>query len=284
VRARRRLILVAGGLLGAAMAVMPALAGSETVPSITAVDVGLYHYWSPAHVSIAPGGSVTLRNPTQVKHGIHWISGPATPQCTGVPVGTTEADSGVEWSGSCTFAAAGTYDFYCTVYGAAMSGSVTVASVEPPATTTTSSSPPPAPESPAYTSPSAPTGAGTPGPGAVASPLLGTAARAIRLSTGPRGLSVRGSVAVSTTGAGGRLEVEVLAHRAELTGTATRLLLVGRTVRRSLASGRVSFSVALDARARRALRARHRLAVSVLVLLTPPRGRAVRVVRSLVLR
>ena len=273
------------GLLGAGVVVMPAIAGSETAPSITAVNgPGIYsHHWSPEQATIAPGASVTLSNATTVKHGVRWASGPTTPQCSGVPVGSTEADSGIEWSGTCTFPTAGVYGFYCTVHGPAMSGSVTVASAG--TTPTPSTTPPPTPEAPGYAPPGGPAGSPAPGPGSgAASPLLGTASRAVRLSAGPHGRSVRGSVAVSPTGAGGRLEVDLLLRRAELAGASARLVRVGRTVRTSLAGGRVPFSVALDARARRALRARHRLALSVRVLLTPPHGAAVSVVRPLVLR
>jgi plastocyanin len=116
-------------MLGVILALLPAVASStEPSPTVDAVNQGLYgHSWSPTEVSVATGGSVTLRNSTTVPHGVRWVSGPATPVCdAGVPVGTTTAASGVEWSGSCTFSQAGTYTFYCTVHGPEMTGTVTV--------------------------------------------------------------------------------------------------------------------------------------------------------------
>ncbi len=112
-------------VLGAGVVVLPAMAGSETTPSIQAVNgPGIYqHYWSPSNVTIVPGGTVALSNPTAVPHGVEWVHGPGTPVCSsGVPVGTTIAASGTQWSGSCTFAAAGLYTFYCTIHGPSMSG------------------------------------------------------------------------------------------------------------------------------------------------------------------
>ena len=68
---------------------LPALALSEGSSSIQAIDSGGYHYWSPMQVSVGAGATVTFANPSQVSHGVEWISGPATPACSGVPVGTT---------------------------------------------------------------------------------------------------------------------------------------------------------------------------------------------------
>jgi hypothetical protein len=115
------------------------------------------------------------------------------------------------------------------------------------------------------------------------SPLLGGAATALKLSPLQRGASVRGSVAVSETGAGGRLEVDLLARSASLAGHRASRVRVGRLVRSSLHAGRLPFSVALDARARRALHAHRRLALTVRLVLSPPQGAATTVVRSVVL-
>ena len=216
------------------------------------------------------------------------------PSCaSGVPVGSTEAASGTEWSGACTFSVAGVYTFYCTVHGAAMSGSVTVgggATTAPPTTvgappageTTGSSGPPPPPPPPPPVG--APGGVGTPATRA-RSPLLGSTSRAVKLGVGPHGRSVRGSVAVSAAGAGGRLEVDLLAGSVSLAAVgAFRQIRVGRLVRSSIARGRVSFDVSLDGAARRALRARGRLAVTVVVLLSPPHGPPLKLARVVLLR
>jgi plastocyanin len=126
-RMRRRFLLAA--LSGAVALLLPAVASSETSTTIEAVNAGVYtHYWSPSQVTVATGGEVPISNPTTVNHGVEWVSGPVgpTPSCPGIPVGTTEAASGKEWKGACTFTKAGTYVFYCTVHHAAMSATITV--------------------------------------------------------------------------------------------------------------------------------------------------------------
>jgi plastocyanin len=134
---RRYLFLVA--LLGVTVAILPAVASSAG-PSIEAVNVGLYsHYWSPAQVSVAAGGAVTLSNSTEVAHGIEWRSAlkPTCEEGAGkIPVGTTATASGTKWSGTCTFTEAGTYTFYCTVHGPEMTGTVTVTIPGAPTATT----------------------------------------------------------------------------------------------------------------------------------------------------
>src|SRR5262249_9405590 len=126
-RLRRRSLFVMAAALGAAVAVLPAGAGAGTGATLTAGNAGVYHHWTAPSVTVAPGGSVTLSNPTSVSHGVRWVSGPGTPSCAAsVPVGETPASAGTEWSGSCTFSSAGTYSYYCTVHGAAMAGTVHV--------------------------------------------------------------------------------------------------------------------------------------------------------------
>ena len=87
VRLRRRFAFGVVAALGAATAVLPALAGSETIPAVEAVNVGggIYgeeHHWSPAQVAVAVGGTVSLSNPTEVKHGVYWVGGPSKPSCS----------------------------------------------------------------------------------------------------------------------------------------------------------------------------------------------------------
>jgi plastocyanin len=128
-RMRKRYLPLAA-LLGAAVAVLPAIASSETTPVEAVNEGGTYgetHRWSPSQETVIAGNAVTFRNQTAVRHGVNWINPPAKPVCDStVPVGTTEAAAGTNWSGACTFAQAGTYTFYCTVHGAAMSGTITV--------------------------------------------------------------------------------------------------------------------------------------------------------------
>jgi plastocyanin len=270
------------GALGAAVAVLPALAGSETTPTIDAVNVagGLYseehHYWQPAAATIAPGGSVTFRNTGEVPHGVEWRSvlKPSCEEGAGkVPVGTTSASSGTKWSGSCTFSQPGSYSFYCTVHGKAMSGTI---NVQVPGTstgtmTTGAESPPGAATTTTTTS--------TP------QPLAALAPGALKLAPRHRGGTVHGSLLVSSAGVGARLEVDLLARGASLSvnGHGPARVRVGRLVRSSLRAGSLSFAVGLDRRARRALHRHGRLALTVKVLLTPLSGAPLSVTAHLVM-
>lgn len=290
---RRRLLLPVFALLGASVVILPAVAGSETSPTITAENIGgVYgeeHRWSPSQATIAAGGAVTLSNPTEVKHGVRWVSGPATPSCDGgVPVGTTATASNTNWSGSCTFTAAGVYTFYCTVHGGGMTGRITVSAGEPTTTETTGTT---------GTTTTPGTGAGTGGPSSGgapgasnapgsggSSPFLGSAARALKLAARQHGRSVRGSVAVSQAGAHGSLEVDLLARSASLARTGhSAQVRVGRFVRSSLSAGTVRFSVPLNRRAKAALKRKGRLSLSAKVVLRPAGGSAVSITRGVVL-
>jgi plastocyanin len=290
---RRGLLAMTVLVLGALAVILPSVAGSETSPSITAVNgTGIYaeqtHSWSPSHLAIGEGASVTLSNPTAVPHGVRWVSSPTTPVCSaGVPVGTSEAASGTEWNGTCTFSQAGSYVFYCTVHGAAMSGTITVGT---PTTGSPISTPPP-------TTPVGPTLAGgegggvQPGAGTGATPKQSGASPfaggtgALRLASRQRGSSVQGAVGVSAAGVGGKLEVELLAKGASLAGAGrAQELRVGSLERRSLSAGTVRFAVALSARGTRALKRHGRLALRVELALTPPGGQAAKLERGVVLR
>jgi plastocyanin len=283
---RKRLLTCLGVLLSATLVIMPAVAGSETSPQIEAVNsTGLYteqtHAWSPKQVAVPEGASVTISNHTAVAHGVHWVGGPATPVCSpGIPVGTSAAASAPEWSGTCTFTRPGTYTFYCTVHGPEMTGSVTVAAngtVTPVLMTQTPAAP---------TSALEPGGVGQPGsasPEQQGAPLAGVSARAVKLAASQHGNSVRGSVHVSQSGSRGRLEVDLLAGSASLASTHPAPTLIGRVVHAALSPGVVPFSVGLSSRAVRTLHRRHRLALTVQLILKPLHGSAVHVTRAVVM-
>jgi plastocyanin len=290
VRLRRYLLVVLTATLGAWVVLLPAVAGSETSPAIEAVNsTGIYaeqtHRWSPAQATVSAGGVVTISNPTAAEHGVEWVGGPETPSCSaGVPVGTSPLARGANWSGTCTFAKAGVYRFYCTVHGPEMTGTVTV---NANGATTVSEPAMPGVGSPATTPPASgePIPAGTPStPGLSGSPLAGSARAAIRLTGEQHGQSVHGSVAVSQNGAGGRLEVDLLAASSALNRSAhARQVRVGRLVHPSLRAGNVPFAVAIDATARHALRRRGQLSVTVMIVLTPAHGPAVTIPRRVLL-
>jgi plastocyanin len=259
-------------VLGAAVVVLPTVALSETTPpGVVAENVGLYdHYWQPSSVTIEPGGDVGFSNPTGVPHGIRWVKTPSGPPvCTaGVPVGTTETASGTNWQGTCAFTAGGTYSYYCTVHGAAMSGTITVGTPPAPIGTGTGTSTPT----------STPTGTGTvPGAPVATTPATDAALSALRLGSAQHGTVVRGSLLVASNAAGGTLSVVL---QAKLGGHRVQ---IGGLTRTYVAAGRQSWSIALSAKARRALRAKRHLTVLAKFSLTAPGGAAVSLTRSLLL-
>jgi hypothetical protein len=108
-------------------------------------------------------------------------------------------------------------------------------------------------------------------------------AGSVKLTAPRHGSSVRGSLDVSQAGAGGRLEVDLLAKSASLAAVRRSApVRVGRLVRASVSAGKVSFSVALNARGKSALRRHHRLALTVKITLMPPQGATVSIMRSVV--
>jgi plastocyanin len=217
---RRGVLTIAFVALASAAVVLPAAAGSETSPTVTAVNgTGIYaeqtHSWSPPNVTVGEGASVTFSNPTTVLHGVNWMSTPSgaqVPTCSGVPVGTGEAASAAEWSGSCTFTQPGTYVFYCTVHKAAMSGTITVASLA-------SSGPAPAPTSTTPQTGQPPVGVeagsgqpvSTGVPGVKGSPFV-AGADAVAVTGSKHSTALRGSVDVAAAGVGGRLRIDVFAR------------------------------------------------------------------------
>jgi len=265
VRLRGRYLPLAA-TIGAFVALLPAVASSETSPTIDAVNGSAYtHSWSPTQVSVGAGGAVAIRNPTAVLHGVEWI-GPLRPECSsGVPVGTTPAASGKEWSGMCTFAQSGTYTFYCTVHGPEMTGTVTVSAAGTTTTTTVTT----------------PTTTGSPAPGESLSG--GPLSSGPSFASSQRGGVVRGSLAISGAGSGDRLEVDVFAKGAALgRGRRPARVRVGRLVRGSVSSGEVALLVRLDTAARRALKRHRRLALVVKTTLTPSHGNPTSVTRTVV--
>jgi plastocyanin len=143
----------------------------------------------------------------------------------------------------------------------------------PTTTTTTTPTPPPTTTTATTTTPIVEP---PPGPPISGSPSLHST---------QRGATVKGSLDVSRSGAGGRLEVDLLAKSASLAAVhRASSVRVGRLVRASVSAGTVSFSVALTVRGKSALRHRHRLPLTVKITLTPASGAPEVVTRSVVLR
>jgi plastocyanin len=266
----RRLAVILSTLV-AALVVLPAVAGSETTPSISAYNepggYG-YHSWMPATATVGSGGVVKFSNPySTTYHGLKFTGGSAgaTPSCTGIPAAASEETGAIDWHGECTFSAPGTYTFICTVHPTEMKGTITV---NPNGTTTTTTT-----TTPTTTIPTTPI---EPSSG---SPLLGSPS----LRSSQRGGSVRGSLDISKTGAGDRLEIDIFAKGASLARAGhARRVRVGRYVRGSVPAGTLSFATKLNAKARSALKRHRRLALTVMIVLTPGQGEPLTVTRSVV--
>jgi plastocyanin len=285
VRLPKRFAISAVGVLALATVALPAIASSETSPTIEAYDVGVYsHYWSPASATVAPGGVVKFANPySDVNHGLEFTSA-SKPSCTGIPAAAGEKTGAPEWHGECTFSAPGTYTFICTVHPSEMKGTITVAANGTTTTTTTvgsyeTSGPGSNPATPTGLGPQSPTGA-RPSAGAL---LAGDSSTALRLASTQHGRSVHGSVAVSQAASGGKLEVRLLATRASLARTGhRRTVQVGRASLFPLHAGTNTFTVALDATARHALHLHRHLALTVTIAISSASGAALTLTRQVV--
>jgi plastocyanin len=266
---RRWGYLLLAVLLGAAVAVLPGVAASESLP-VEAVNEGIYyHHWSNAVQTVIAGESVKFANPgSEVPHGLKFTGGPATPACSGIPAAAGEASGAVDWHGECSFATPGTYTFVCTVHPVEMKGTITVSADGTTTVTTTPSTP-----TPTTTAPKEPAGP--------ASPLAG----APSLRASQRGGVVKGALTIAKAGAGDELEIDVLASSSALARRhAHGHTRVGQMTRGSVKAGRLPFSIRLDASARRALARRHRLALTVRIVLTPVYGETTTVNRSVIER
>jgi plastocyanin len=234
-------------LLIAVVAVVPALAYSGApAGGFTAVDFAWQAGGTGAtSLTVAPGDTVTFSYPAGANYHNVVFTGPTPSSCEDLP----PAPRAPGWQAQCTFDGPGSYPFVCALHDT-MTGTVVVAAPTPtPTPTATAAAPPGAPAGPSP----APT-ASTPVP-----------TLAVRLAAKQRGTRVRGTVDVEQ--AGSKLEVTVTAR------VKRSRVRVGRWVESSPARGSVTFSVALDARARRALRSERKLTVTVAVALTQPDGK-----------
>jgi plastocyanin len=249
--------------LGLALVFLSGAASSAEGPTIQAVTTaGPYgsSYWSPSSAQTTAGGTVTFTSPSATTpHGVTWSGGPATPACSNVPIN----DFKTSWTGTCSFAQAGDYSFYCPAHPSEMKGTITASSAGGGG-----GSPDPGTQPPKPTEPSG-------------SPLQGPLAEALRLAKSQRGTAVRGSVGLSSAAAGGKLEVDLLMARALLADSGrVGPVRVGHLVRRGLRAGRTHFAVSLKPAARLALRERGRLSLKVRLSITPPGGKALILNRS----
>jgi plastocyanin len=268
-------LALAAGLAAAAI-VLPAIAGSETTPTVDAVKIPGAKYpepefaWSPSQVSVVGGASVTFATATpEVPHGIKWTS-TNKPTCTkGVPVEEERSD----WSGSCTFTQPGTYTFYCTVHGPSMAGKVVVS---PDGTTTTSTST----TTQSTTSTTTSTSGGPEERGEPSSPLSGSPSRAVRVPARQHGGRVRGTIAISQPG--WSLRIALVAKRSHGLPKGGSHVTVGTLRRHALGRGKLTFAVHLNAAGHAALVHLHKLALTAKITLSDGNGRVLVVNRKVV--
>jgi hypothetical protein len=292
----RMLVLVAlAASLGVAVAVLPALAAGSPAPSEVKLEINEnchlpeWPCWNvkannPEDIgqiqpfTIAQGGTISFEdNDSKAPTDVLWKG--AAPSCMPEMPSTPKTP----WSSNCTFANAGEYEFESqelfndgtfnyTKYKVIVEKSATTGTT--PTTPTT-----PTTTTPTTTTPTTPMMPGEPSQG----PPLEGGSKALKLAGSQHGSSVRGSVKISQAGAGGRLEVGLFATGASLAKTGhSKQVRVGRLVRSSLKAANVSFSVALSAKGKAALRHRRRLALMVKITLTPLNGAAVTLTRGVV--
>jgi hypothetical protein len=333
-------------LLGAALAVLPALAAGPSVVTLEVnenCEVNDWPCWAlqgsgskpaPAsRVTIASGGSVVFSDEMGHEANIKWTSTPSgPPTCSpAVPVSPTAPKTG--WKGECKFSQPGTYSFESstlfddgvtnfTKYEILVEGSATTTTATTTTTTTsTTTSTTPTTTTPTTTTPTkttptttaptdatstAPSGGGgstgpastqsstgaaastatTPGSGEAPGPLGAShPLEVLGLAGAERGDAVHGTILIPSADGGARLEVELLAEDASLANVKRHgSSRVGRFVRTTAPAGKVSFTVSLDAQAKRALERHHKLALTVKTVLTPVHGAALALTRSLELR
>jgi plastocyanin len=219
--------------------------------SFTAVDFAFRaNGTAQTTLTIAPGQSVSFSYPDgKSTHNVDFTS-EKQPACTGLP--PIPYPPRLWQDASCTFDQPGTYTFVCDAH-AEMTGTVIVAVPTPSPTATPTATPDP------VTPGATPAPTATPG-GSQPTGTQPPATLSLKLAGKQKGTRVRGSLTVAH--AGSRVQVTVRSGK-------TR---AGRWRKPSAAAGRLSFAVKLDARTRRALRAKRRLKLTVTVAVTPRGG------------
>jgi len=282
--------LLAGVHLGSADA-----AGASGPFSVTVIGTDPYSFQdsngnAPADLQVPLGASVSFANPGSGFHDVDFDSA-APSACSGSSsIDSTNASVG-PWQGSCTFNSVGTYAFHCSIHfftgeivvsadgggGAGSSGATGSSGV-----TGTSGGGGAGGGGPT----GGPSGAPPPAGGAGTTPPGGQSPPASPVTAGPPKATIAD------------LAVPAVAHGFAVTATASlghgqstlRALLrlghstLGALTERRVGPGRVRFTVALDARGRKLVRARGSLAVLLVVTVTAPDGSRATRTRTIKLR
>jgi hypothetical protein len=281
----RTLPLVLAALVGATVAVLPALAAAPSEAKLEVNENCVEPAWpcwatpssgtnpTPASkVTIAAGGEVKFADVATTAAAVVWTG--AAPACSGVPTSAT-----TKWEGTCKFEQPGTYKFESsTLFNDGVTNYTKYEIVVESASTGTT------PTTPTTTTPTTTTTAPTTPSEPAHGPPLEGGSKAVKLAGSQHGTTVRGSIEVSQAGAGGRLEVALFATGVSLAKTGHPApVRVGRLVRSSLQAGSVHFSVPLSAKGKAALRRHGRLTLTVKLTLTPLHGTAETAIRRVAL-
>jgi hypothetical protein len=322
-RSRTLLLFALVALVGAAVAVLPALAANPSEAKLEVNENCVEPDWPcwastgtavPAsRVTIAPGGEVKFADKATTPATVVWTS--SAPMCSGIP-----ATAMTGWEGACKFEQEGTYKFesstmfnvsgvanytkYEVVVETASTTTTTTQTTTTQTTPTTTTTTPttttttPTTTTPTTTTPTATTStqpyggvptsttpaATTPG-STEKSPPASHPLATLALANAQHGNTVHGTVQIPAADSGARLEIELLAQGASLAKVKrSGSSRVGRLVRPSAPVGKFSFTVSLDTAAKHALHRHHKLALTVRIVLTPKHGAALTVTRSLDLR
>jgi plastocyanin len=278
----RHLRLYLGALaVGAVVAVgmfagAPAASAQQQTASFAAGD----NFWTRTagvgsagnNASIFTGGTVSFSDAAggMPPHNVDF-TGPQDPSCTGIPANPINTG----WNGSCTFNSPGMYPFICEAHDE-MTGRVDV--VDAPG-----QPPPPGGNPPGGNPPGGnPGGGGGSGGGGGGggndpggSPTQPGAPK-ISFARKQTGTTLRGSV---TAAAGAKIVVTALVSNRYLSTSRpkkVKKVSVGSQTKRSTRStgAKVRFAVKLSKAARKALKSRDKLSVTLRIVVTPSGGKA----------
>jgi plastocyanin len=280
-RAPKKVVVAVASVaaLGGGLAAGGALGAAPTTATVDAVDYGFTVQGGGGNTStIALGGTVDFRYPTGAdEHNVRFTrDGVACTQTDGVGGATNskvvpEIPEEQGWAGRCTFSQAGTFQFICDIPEHDMKGSIVVVDERPATTdtgtTTTGTQTAPAPAGPG-TTPTTPT---TTTPVVPKAPTTSVPpAPVVKVARAQKGTALHGTI--TKGGNRSKVVVDVRATRGSVKapGRKTSLVSVGKATTRTSATGRLSFAIKLDARARAALKKSRKLTLDTRVTITLP--------------
>jgi plastocyanin len=270
-------------LLAALTAAVPTFAYGDSAQAPGSIQAYDFGFENPATgdnaVTVNAGETVTFSYPSGGSfHSVVFQGGDPTSCTPPLP----EFPDGAGWSATCRFNTPGTYSFACGAHGA-MTGTVVVQgsatptptgspTASPTRTATATASPSPSPTAtptptPVPTANTAPLT--MPQPPTIATTPTGPAASGLKIAAVQRGRAVRGSLTLVSVGA--RLKVDVLAKPAALGRKGKAPIRVGGT-ERPAAAGSASFTINLNAAAKKVIKRRGKLVITVTITVTPASG------------